>query len=387
MQHDDPGAWIALQRTPGVSAATLRTLILNDCDPRRLRQWPESALLALGITPEGCRALATAPTTRAGDRARRDVDSLRQLGAQLLTLRHPDYPPLLLQTADPPPLLYVLGEVAALQRPQVAIVGSRRCSRQGEENALAMARGLAQAGLAVTSGGALGIDGAAHRGALSVAQGVSVAVMGTGVDVVYPRRHRALLQQLQQRGALVSEFPLGTQPHRALFPQRNRLISGLSLGVLVVEAALQSGSLITARFALEQNRDVYAIPGPIHYSGSAGCHQLIQQGAQLVTAVTDILAALQFCVPAAQRQALNLLPQQCAGENREVSPRIPQEAGPQERRLLALVEGGAQTFEQLLAQSGLAVGELQGLLAALEVRGAIELAGGRYQRLVRVDAE
>lgn len=203
------------------------------------------------------------------------------------------YPALLAELPDAPPLLFIDGDSSLLEQPQLAMVGSRRASRPGLDNATAFARSLAGGGFVITSGLALGIDGAAHQGALDVG-GKTIAVLGTGLQQLYPRRHLGLASRIVEGGgALVSEFPLDCPPQAANFPRRNRIISGLSLGVLVVEASPSSGSLITARLAAEQGREVYAIPGSIHHPGARGCHQLIRQGAALVESVEDVLQALR----------------------------------------------------------------------------------------------
>jgi DNA processing protein len=216
---------------------------------------------------------------------------LSETGHHLVTWADTDYPPLLREIPAPPVVLYVIGDRQSLSHPQFAIVGSRNPTPMGRENAHAFAKTLAGAGLTITSGLALGIDGAAHRGALD-AGGKTIAVVGTGLDRVYPARHRDLAHAVVQQGALVSEFPLGTPPKSENFPVRNRIISGLSLGTLVVEAAVQSGSLITARLATEQGREVFAIPGSIHSPQARGCHALIRQGAKLVETAQDILEEL-----------------------------------------------------------------------------------------------
>ena len=204
-----------------------------------------------------------------------------------------DYPALLKETVGAPPILFVQGDPFILERPQIAIVGSRRATRPSLDTAQCFARSLAKGGFVVTSGLALGVDAAAHQGALDV-QGATIAVVGTGLNQVYPARHRKLAEQIvEQGGALVSELALDSAPHASHFPRRNRMISGLSLGVLVVEASPSSGSLITARLAAEQGREVYAIPGSIHAPGARGCHQLIKDGALLVESVDDILASLR----------------------------------------------------------------------------------------------
>jgi DNA processing protein len=211
----------------------------------------------------------------------------------LLMWDQPEYPALLAQISDPPPLLFVAGDPLILEKPQLAMVGSRRASRPGMDTAAAFSRSLAGAGFVITSGLALGIDAAAHQAALDVG-GCTVGVLGTGLENFYPQRNRRLAQAMISQGsAVVSEFPLDAAPHASNFPRRNRIISGLSLGVLVVEASVASGSLITARLAAEQGREVYAIPGSIHHPGARGCHQLIRDGAALVETVEHILEALR----------------------------------------------------------------------------------------------
>ena len=215
---------------------------------------------------------------------------LEQPGNALVTLADATYPRLLLEIADPPPVLYIRGRVELLQRPALAVVGSRNATAQGAANAESFAKALSASGLTIVSGLALGIDAAAHRGGLA-GPGSTIAVLGTGIDVVYPRSNAALASEIAERGLLVSEFPLGTSALASNFPRRNRLISGLAQGCLVVEAALASGSLITARSAAEQGREVFAIPGSIHSPVSKGCHALIKSGAKLVEAAEDVLAS------------------------------------------------------------------------------------------------
>ena len=210
---------------------------------------------------------------------------------RLLTLADNEYPKTLLEISDPPPLLYVKGDISRLNQPCIAVVGSQNATPQGLNTAEAFSHALADAGWCVVSGMALGIDGAAHRGAL-VGSASTIAVVGTGLDIVYPARHRELAHEIAQKGAMISEFPLGTAPISSNFPRRNRIISGLTRGVLVVEANRHSGSLITARLAGEQGREVFAIPGSIHSPLSKGCHLLIKQGAKLVDSIHDILEEL-----------------------------------------------------------------------------------------------
>jgi len=280
----------------------------------------------------------------------------------------PDYPPLLREIADPPIALYVLGSRRWLAQPQLAVVGSRNPTPAGVENARAFARSLAQSGLVITSGLALGVDGAAHRGAID-AGGATIAVCGTGLDRVYPARHRDLAHAIAAHGALVSEFALGTPPRPEHFPIRNRLISGLALGVLVVEAALESGSLITARLALDQGREVFAIPGSIHSPQSRGCHALIRQGAKLVENANDVLEELGTLAQAAQSLAANPaknkveLPAGCA-------------------RLLDCLGHDPATLDALVERSGLTADAVSSMLGTLELEGVVAaMPGGRYQRL------
>lgn len=225
------------------------------------------------------------------DQVEQDLAWFAEPNRHIVTLHDPRYPELLKQIADPPSILFVQGDVSLLSQWQIAIVGSRNPSASGRDTAYDFARYLAQGGITINSGLAMGIDAAAHQGALSE-QGKTIAVIGTGLDRVYPAKHRALSHNIATSGAIVSEFPLGTSPRAENFPRRNRLISGLSLGTLIVEAAIRSGSLITARMALEQGREVFAIPGSIHNPLARGCHRLIREGAKLVETAADILEDL-----------------------------------------------------------------------------------------------
>ncbi len=292
-------SWLLLQQLPGMKASLLRRLCAAnpECDdPLEWLSWPSVRLRAMGANAELLTAIAEWRTQgmhcAAAQNAQRHEAWLQTNGVHLLTLSDPNYPPLLLEIADPPPLLYVWGELTALSAPQIAVVGSRRPSRQGLDDADAFAAALASAGFVITSGLAVGIDAAAHRAALSNC-GRTIAVLGSGIDTIYPAVNSDLATATSRQGAVISEFPLGTPPRPNQFPSRNRIISGLSLGVLVVEAAVQSGSLVTARLAAEQNREVFAIPGSIHNPVSRGCNSLIRQGATLVQSVDDVLAELR----------------------------------------------------------------------------------------------
>jgi len=308
-------------------------------------------------------------------RAGPDADSfeherawLGEKGNHIVALDSPDYPSLLREIADAPPLLYVRGNPALLASPQLAVVGSRNPSRAGCENARAFSHHLVQAGLSITSGMALGIDACAHQAALD-AGGHTLAVTGTGLDRVYPAAHRDLAHAIADHGALVSEFPLGTPPRRENFPRRNRLISGLSLGVLVVEAAPQSGSLITARLAGEQGREVFAIPGSIHSPLARGCHALIRQGAKLVEGAQDIL------------EELGALARTVAQSQSSGTAMSPLSLTEDESRLLELIGHDPVELDVLVAQSGLTAAAVSSMLLTMELRGFVEARpGGRVQR-------
>jgi DNA processing protein len=284
---------------------------------------------------------------------------LEEGGNHVVTLADADYPQALLNIPDPPLLLYVKGRLDLLNKPALAVVGSRNATPQGLANAEAFSRSLSQAGYCVVSGLAHGVDAAAHRGALQ-GSGGSIAVIGTGLDRVYPATNRDLAHALAIDGAIVSEFPLGTPPLAANFPRRNRIISGLCVGTLVVEASVQSGSLITARLALEQDRDVFAIPGSIHSPQSKGCHRLIKQGAKLVETAQDILEELG-AIPASDPGIV---------------------AAAAEPALLTHLGFDPVDLDTLLARCGLTMAELSAMLLSLELDGRISvLPGGLYQRI------
>lgn len=363
MLRPELAAWLRLLLTPGVGLESARKLLAAFGLPEAVFAQPVSAWQ----TAVGARA------ARALDAVPEDLDAqVDRLLAWLaeghdrhaLTLGDPLYPAELLQMADPPLLLYVQGDVQALHHPRrLAIVGSRNPTPQGEANARQFAQALGQAGVCVVSGLALGVDGAAHEGALQ-GGGPTVAVVGTGLDRVYPKRHLALAHRIASQGALVSEYPLGTPPLPENFPQRNRLIAGLSQGTLVVEAAVQSGSLITARLAAELGREVFAIPGSIHAPQSRGCHALIRQGAKLVESAQDILEDLRFTTPA----------------DHAADARDPGHA--EEDSLLHAMGHDPVSLDALQARTGLDTPHLQARLLELELSGEVaRLPGGLLQRL------
>ena len=282
MDKDDTRSWLALLRLPGIGPRTLQPLLSDDKSARKLLNDPPAGL------PSRLNQRLHQPDWNAVDQ---DEQWLSQPDNHLLPIVDPRYPVQLKTIADPPAALFVHGNPDALATPQIAMVGSRNPSRDGARTAHDFARHFAACGLSVTSGLAMGIDAACHQGALA-AGGITIAVTGTGLDRVYPASNRELAHQVARKGCLASEFPPGTPPRPGNFPRRNRIIAGLSLGTLVVEAALQSGSLITAQQALEQSREVFAIPGSIHNPLARGCHLLIRQGAKLVETANDVLEEL-----------------------------------------------------------------------------------------------
>lgn len=291
--------------------------------------------------------------------------TLEAVGAQVINLSDSCYPPLLREIHDPPEKLYVRGDPSLLCRPHLAMVGARRASAVALRIAESFATAAVAAGLQVCSGLAKGIDGASHRGALA-AGGNTVAVMGTGIETIYPARHQALADEIATSGCLVSEFPPGTQPRRQHFPRRNRIISGMSLGVLVVEAALPSGSLITARTALEQGRDVFALPWSIAHQGGAGCLRLLRDGARMVLTMEDVVEELGSLY----KLQLDLL---------DVESSEPGASG-QEPALLQLLGYEEVGLDALVSHSGLPVAELLSQLSSLEVSGVIVRGPGGYMR-------
>lgn len=357
--------WLALARAPRVGPRTFQALLDRLGSPQAVFSESRAGLSSLGL------AAPTVDWLLAPDWRKVEGDQrwLATPGHHCLTLAHPLYPLPLKEIADPPPVLFVQGEVESLCAVQIAVVGSRNPSPTGEKLAHDFGRALVEAGLVVTSGLAFGVDAAAHRGALD-GHGRTVAVAGTGLDQVYPARHGQLAEAIVvQRGALVSELPTGTAPQAGNFPRRNRIISGLSRGVLVVEAALRSGSLITARMALEQGREVFAIPGSIHNPLSRGCNALIKQGAKLVETVQDICEELGASMP---MQAWV----QPVDEHRD-EPDVAQAS------LLKSVAYEPTSVDTLIAATGLAPETISSMLLLLELDGHVIATGGGYYCRVR----
>jgi DNA processing protein len=409
VERDDLAAWLRLTLTPGVGNATARKLLAAFGLPQPIFGQSDATLRQI-VSPMQASALLSPPAELPAlvETSWQWLDDARQAPAaegiqrQIVTLGDAAYPAALLDIEDPPLMLYLLGQAlpapgacdadvnlagsgpAPLEmaaRRGIAIVGSRNPTPQGETNARQFARELAETGLTVVSGLALGIDGAAHLGALEGAEArgrdraiATIAVVGTGLDRVYPKRHLALAHRIARHGLLVSEYPLGTPPVSSNFPRRNRIISGLSLGTLVVEAALKSGSLITARMASEQGKEVFAIPGSIHASQSRGCHALIRQGAKLVETAQDVLEELRL--PTGQSPATS---GSIAGGDFSATQET--ESAPEDA-LTAALGFDPVGLDALMARTGLDAARLQAGLLELELAGAVaRLPGGLYQRL------
>ena len=353
----DAADWIALSLIPGLGGETYRQLLKVFGLPAHIFAATHSQL-----TPFVKPALARAICDRQyGDDLERALTWLALPGNHLVTLADHDYPAQLLQIVDPPPLLYVKGRRELLINASLAVVGSRNATPQGMNNAEQFSKSVSDAGLAIVSGMALGIDTAAHRGGLA-GQASSIAVIGTGLDIIYPARNKEIALRLAKEGAIVSEFPLGTPAIAANFPRRNRIISGLARGCLVVEATLKSGSLITARLAADQGREVFAIPGSIHSPFSKGCHALIKQGAKLVESAADILEEMHWQTTAS------------------TSAQNPPEAAM--TPLLEAMGFDPVAIDTLATRAELAAQEISTQLLTLELEGRVaSLPGGLYQRL------
>ncbi len=389
---DDLDAWLRLSLTPGVGDTTARRLLAAFGLPDQVFAQSQSALRQV-VTPAQSLALLTPPASWSAQCHLTRAWLAEAEGRSIVTLADAAYPRVLLEMSDPPLLLYLQGRTDLLAHPQcLAVVGSRNPTPQGELTAHDMSRALAAAGVCIVSGMALGVDGAAHSGALDAA-GATIAVVGTGLDRVYPRRHLALAHRIAQSGLLVSEFALGSSPAPANFPKRNRIIAGLSQGTLVVEAALASGSLITARLAAEMGREVFAIPGSIHAPQAKGCHALIRQGAKLVETAQDVLEDMRMLASAAPVQSRQAVPAEppALGASDASAPLTDQDGeavpagvcGPQ-ASLLAQMGYHPLSLDALQARTGHAAADLQAWLMELELDGHIaRVPGGLFQRLVR----
>ncbi len=369
--EDELAGWLRLTHTPGVGPATCRALLAAFGLPDAVLAAGREALLHV-VPSTVADALRAGPSPALENLIERTKAWMGDAGNHVVTLADSRYPTALLETTDPPPLLHVKGDVSLLGPNTLAIVGSRNATAQGAIDARRFAEALAAAGYTIVSGLALGIDAAAHEGALAAgATGArTIAVVGTGADLVYPSAHRALAHRIADSGAIVSELPLGTAAAAHHFPRRNRIIAGLSRGVLVMEAAARSGSLITARLASECSRDVFAVPGSIHSPLAKGCHQLIRQGAKLVESVADVLDEL----PVVRR-----------APSSADAPRGSTRATPDadHQRLVALLGFDPVTHDDLAMRTGWTAQRVAALLLDLELAGMLaRLPGGRVQRLV-----
>jgi DNA processing protein len=361
-------SWLTLLHTPGVGAATFHNLLTHFGSVEAVLNANGSQLSCLALTGETVNAL----TSQEKPDITADLDWQTGPGHHIITFTDERYPAQLKDLPDAPPVLYVRGDPDYLLQPQLAMVGARNPSAAGRNTAEQFANHLSDSGITITSGLAIGIDGASHQGALQGLAG-TVAVVAHGLDIVYPAQHQQLAQAISEKGAVISELPIGITPQRGLFPRRNRLISALSLGTLVVEAALKSGSLITARLALELNREVFAIPGSIHNPMVRGCHQLIRQGAKLVESVDDILEELR--IPSLQNPSYPI-------KTREDTPEKLKDRhntlDPDHQKLLKCLAYEPTSIDELVNRSEFSAAEVASMLLILELEGIIVCQNGRY---------
>lgn len=386
--------WIALSRLKGIGPKVLFNLLSHFDSPQLALEASEQEWKALGINISIRAELAEFqrdPLNHpCGQQALKDIEWLKANNANVIDWFDASYPDLLRELTTPPPLLYVRGNIHLLNKPQIAVIGSRKASVNGLDNARRLSNELAQSAFVITSGLALGIDASAHRGALD-AEAETIAVLGSGIDQIYPSSNRALANDIIEQGALVSEFPLGTQPKRDHFPRRNRIISGMARGVLVVEAALKSGSLITARYALEQNREVFAIPGSINNPQAQGCHSLLKEGAVLVDCaedITQVIDPLLDYVPHIQptpstdsypQTSLNFAatPKPINADN-DMSP--PLDLTEVESALFSVLGFDPISVDRLIELCRLPAAEVSSALISLELYGLAESGPMGYQK-------
>ena len=365
-------SWISLWRVPGIGCQTFHKLLQSFGDPEAVLNASSSALKQAGLTDRQRNAILSNDL----DTAKPDMLWLDDENHHLVTFNDEHYPTLLREISVAPPLLYVHGNTELLNDPQIAIVGSRNPTQSGRNNAFEFGKHFASTGLCVTSGLALGIDGEAHKGALADG-GVTIAVTATGLDRVYPASHRQLAHQIVERGALVSENPIGTAPTPKNFPRRNRIISGLSLGSLIVEAAQKSGSLITADYANEQGRMVFAIPGSIHNPLARGCHKLIRQGAKLVETASDVMEDLAAQIDLSSFNTPTESKPEIGSENTDS-----ESSSDDNSRLLDAMGYDPVSIDDLVLQTGLTPAALSSMLLVMELQGLIASNGrGSYTRI------
>ncbi len=365
---DDTQSWLALHLTPGLGSRSIQRLIEHFGSPERiLRAGLNELQAAGGLREEVARRIRKKAYQRDPEQELREAE---RLGARIVTFRDPSYPRTLRQIPDPPMVIYIRGRDIPAGLDMVGVVGSRTPTPYGIKTATGLASDLASRGIGVVSGMARGIDAAAHRGALEC-KGFTVAVLGTGVDRIYPRAHRELFLSILDQGAVVSEFPLRTPPEGRNFPKRNRIVSGLSRGVVIVEAARKSGSLITASLALDQGREVFAVPGSVRSQRSAGCHFLLKQGAALAESADDVLETLKLCRRVHERRGPGLDdPSLAASMDRE------------EARIYDMLGDDPVHIDEIVGASGMGTGSTLSLLTKMELIGLIEqLPGKMFVRL------
>ena len=374
MDSDQYLGWLALALTPGLGARMAGKLLREFGSPEAIFSASLTALEAQHLPAAVAQALHSRQPLSA---AAKELAEAQAAGCRLLTWDEPPYPPRLREIYDPPPLLYVQGNIELLNRYSIAIVGSRRPTPYGNQMAERLARDLADRGLVIVSGLARGIDACAHKGALSSVTGQTIGILGCGIDVVYPKENKKLFSEIQQRGVIISEFPLGTFPAPQNFPIRNRVIAGIALGVVVVEGAQYSGSLITARLAMEFGREVYGVPGNVTQLASFGPNQLIKQGAKLVTGWEDVVEELPTPVRA------ELLPVESAS-SQERAALVAESLGPGERILYDLLaEDKSLHVDELVETSGLSSSEVLASLFDLELKGVVrQLPGKQFLKVL-----
>jgi DNA processing protein len=361
--------WLALKRIPGIGNVIYKRLIEKFHTPEGVFQATPAELKEIeGIRPKTIEAITN--NFRDEEWVNRELDRVEKLGIKILTINDRLYPQILKNIYDPPPILYVKGKIKEEDRLSISIVGSRGASAYGKDITYRLTRALTQQGFTIVSGLARGIDTFAHKGALK-AGGRTLAVLGSGIDVIYPWENRHLSEEISENGAVISEFALGTPPEAANFPSRNRIISGLSLGTVIIEASFRSGSLITARLALEQGREVFAVPGNVDSHWSKGTNRLIKEGAKLVTEPEDIIE--------------EILPQYEFSERIENSNKVSElkNITPESKKILDLIEVNPTHIDTLIQKSGLSSSQVSSILLDLELKGVVkQLKGKMFKKLL-----
>ena len=368
-------SWLSLRHTPGVGNTTFHALLDTFGTVDAVLNASRKQLSAVAMKSAIKADVINALSNQSKPDISADINWLAEDHHHIITLFDETYPAGLKELPDAPPILYVRGDIDYLMQPQLAMVGSRNPTAAGRNTAREFAQHLSNAGITITSGLASGIDGASHEGALQGLAG-TIAVVAHGLDIVYPAQHQKLAQQITEHGAVISEMPIGTQPQRGLFPRRNRLISALTLGTLVVEAAQKSGSLITARYATEQNKEVFAIPGSIHNPMAKGCHQLIRQGAKLVETASDILEEL--CIPCKKTTSYPKKPEKNIPENLKDTH---QALDPDHQKLLKCLAYEPSSIDELVLRSQFTAAEVASMLLIMELEGIIVCQNGRYTNI------